>query len=296
LASDSWQCSGHGDMERARCKQRIAHPRIRHHPISRGRRETIPNFHLHGHHRGDHRPYQQQHLHLQDRREELERHRPAIRRDGTDRYRCSHFPSIPLRRSRQRIRHREVDAPTSDIDSAITSYIVTPYLGGVAQTPQLFNSSATTETVNGLSNGSVYTFQDRGQERQRHEHPVPSNWCNRDRDPRRTNRSQRHRGHGLRDGLLDEVVNRQRLRDHRLHRHLVRRWCGKQLRVQRIGDERGRHRTDKRNGLHVQGRSPERPRYRPELRPIQRRHAHLNEPANPRAAWRDVSGIAHRPR
>ena len=48
--------------------------------------------------------------------------------------------------------------PTSNGGSTITSYIVTPYIGGIAQTAQSFNSSATTGVVTGLTNGTSYTF------------------------------------------------------------------------------------------------------------------------------------------
>jgi hypothetical protein len=48
-------------------------------------------------------------------------------------------------------------APASDGGSAITGYIVTPYLGGVAQTPTTFSSTATTESVTVLIPG-LYTF------------------------------------------------------------------------------------------------------------------------------------------
>jgi HD domain/Fibronectin type III domain len=49
-------------------------------------------------------------------------------------------------------------APASDGGSAITGYVVTPYLAGVAQTPVTFPSAATSETVTGLTNGTAYTF------------------------------------------------------------------------------------------------------------------------------------------
>ena len=42
--------------------------------------------------------------------------------------------------------------------SAITGYVVTPYMGSVAQPAQTFNSTATTQTVTGLTNGTTYTF------------------------------------------------------------------------------------------------------------------------------------------
>ena len=41
----------------------------------------------------------------------------------------------------------------------ITGYTVTPFVGGVAQTPRVFNSAATTETVTGLTNGTTVTFK-----------------------------------------------------------------------------------------------------------------------------------------
>jgi predicted RNase H-like nuclease len=49
-------------------------------------------------------------------------------------------------------------APASDGGSAVTGYIVTPYLGGVAQTPTTFMSAATAQIVTGLTNGTAYTF------------------------------------------------------------------------------------------------------------------------------------------
>jgi hypothetical protein len=40
----------------------------------------------------------------------------------------------------------------------ITAYVVTPWIGFARQTPTVFNSAATTETVTGLTNGVTYTF------------------------------------------------------------------------------------------------------------------------------------------
>ena len=42
--------------------------------------------------------------------------------------------------------------------SPIISYTVTPYVGAVAQTPDTFVSTATTQTVTGLTDGTAYTF------------------------------------------------------------------------------------------------------------------------------------------
>jgi hypothetical protein len=49
-------------------------------------------------------------------------------------------------------------APASDGGSAVTGYVVTPSIGGVAQTPTTFSSAATTQTLTGLTNGMAYTF------------------------------------------------------------------------------------------------------------------------------------------
>jgi len=49
-------------------------------------------------------------------------------------------------------------APSSDGGSSITGYVVTPFIGSVAQTPQTFASTAVMQVVSGLTNGSTYTF------------------------------------------------------------------------------------------------------------------------------------------
>jgi hypothetical protein len=51
-------------------------------------------------------------------------------------------------------------APSNNGGSAITSYTVTPYIGSTAQTPVTVSGSppATSVTVNGLTNGTSYTF------------------------------------------------------------------------------------------------------------------------------------------
>ncbi len=49
-------------------------------------------------------------------------------------------------------------APADDGGDPVTGYTVTPYIGGSAQTPSVFASSATTQTISGLTNGTAYTF------------------------------------------------------------------------------------------------------------------------------------------
>jgi uncharacterized repeat protein (TIGR01451 family) len=50
-------------------------------------------------------------------------------------------------------------APASNGGSPITGYVVTPYINGVAQPSQTFNSTATTQLVSGLTPGTSYTFK-----------------------------------------------------------------------------------------------------------------------------------------
>ena len=46
----------------------------------------------------------------------------------------------------------------ADGGSAIIGYVVTPSIGGVTQTPIVFNSTAVSETISGLTSGKSYTF------------------------------------------------------------------------------------------------------------------------------------------
>ena len=49
--------------------------------------------------------------------------------------------------------------PASNGGAAISGYVVTPFVGAVAQGSRTFNSTATTQTVGGLTNGTAYTFK-----------------------------------------------------------------------------------------------------------------------------------------
>ncbi|MCA1684192.1 MAG: fibronectin type III domain-containing protein, partial [Actinobacteria bacterium] len=49
--------------------------------------------------------------------------------------------------------------PASNGGSPISGYVVTPYVGTTARTAQTFPSTATTQTVTGLANGTAYGFK-----------------------------------------------------------------------------------------------------------------------------------------
>ena len=50
-------------------------------------------------------------------------------------------------------------APASNGGTPITGYRITPSIGATAQPAQTFNSTATTQTITGLTNGTTYTFK-----------------------------------------------------------------------------------------------------------------------------------------
>jgi titin len=50
-------------------------------------------------------------------------------------------------------------APASNGGSAITAYVITPYISGVAQAAHTFSATTTTETLTGLTNATSYTFK-----------------------------------------------------------------------------------------------------------------------------------------
>ena len=72
--------------------------------------------------------------------------------------------------------------------SAITGYCVTPFIGGVAQTPWVFASTVTPPAITGLTNGTSYTFRCRDQHR-RHRPDSASSAAVTPRVPSTTSRS-----------------------------------------------------------------------------------------------------------
>jgi hypothetical protein len=50
-------------------------------------------------------------------------------------------------------------APATNNGAGITAYVVTPFIGGVAQSPRTFLSTATTQTISGLAHGATFVFR-----------------------------------------------------------------------------------------------------------------------------------------
>jgi len=51
------------------------------------------------------------------------------------------------------------NTPANDGGSPITAYMITPYVGNTPQTPQIFDTPSTADTIVGLTNGTLYTFK-----------------------------------------------------------------------------------------------------------------------------------------
>ena len=50
-------------------------------------------------------------------------------------------------------------APAANNGAAIIGYVVTPFVGGVAQAKRTFLSTATTQTITGLTSGTAFAFR-----------------------------------------------------------------------------------------------------------------------------------------
>ena len=152
-------------------------------------------------------------------------------------------------------------APASNNGSAITAYLVTPYVANVAQKPRVFKPTATSGTVTGLANAKTYTFKvaaknARGTSTQS---SATSVTVGADRaDPR--DRSQERR---LGDDAMECAVDRQRLVDHRLQDPRVSRGRVPARRPFRLDcHQRDGRRLEERRRVRVQDRGSERTRVR----------------------------------
>ncbi len=159
-------------------------------------------------------------------------------------------------------------APSATGTSAISGYRVTPYIGATAQTPVVFNSTATTQTITGLTNGTAYTFKVKatnaaGTAGLRRDSTQASSAIT----PRTVPGApyQRHRHPGQHHGRphLDRTGFERRVRHHRLHGHALHR-CHRPdpRRLQLHRHHPDHHRPHQRHRLHVQGQGHQRRRHR----------------------------------
>ncbi len=168
-------------------------------------------------------------------------------------------------------------APASDGGSAIVGYRITPYIGGVPQTPINTGSTATTRTVTGLTNGTTYTFNRCCHQRLGHGCRVnfldtghADAGCGARSARRCHGRVARQRGSADLDGAgLGRRQRHHRLPDHAVHR--VDRADACQYRVD--GDRVHGHRPDQRYGVHLHGCGDECDRHRGSLHRVGSGHA-----------------------
>ena len=73
--------------------------------------------------------------------------------------RCPVHRRSASRTARQRTATVTWTAPASTGGSPLTGYVVTPFIAGVAQTPVTFTTTATSQMITGLTNGTTYTFK-----------------------------------------------------------------------------------------------------------------------------------------
>jgi hypothetical protein len=165
-------------------------------------------------------------------------------------------------------------APSNDGGNPISGYTVTPYIGAVAQTPSVFASVATTETINGPDQRHRLHLH-----RQRHqlggqqppEHPFGG------RHPghraHRPDGAQRSVGERLGHLVVECAVQRRREPDQRLHRHPLHRCRGPDPERVRLGGHRREHHgPDQRHRLHLHRQRHQRGGQQPPEHPFGGRH------------------------
>ncbi len=152
------QCHGRRQLERSFQRGKPDHL-LHDHGLCRRRGTDPRGFLICGHFRDDERPRERHELHLLGESDERHRNRAGLRAvepghaagpSHSAERRLGHSPGHGCR--------RQLDRPRLERGSPITSYTITAYAAGVAQTPVTFSSAATTETMSGLVNGTSYTF------------------------------------------------------------------------------------------------------------------------------------------
>ena len=152
---------GHGHLDGSGQQRRLGHHRLRGHPLHRRRGPGHPELRLDGHHRDGRSVW--------PTTPPTPSPWPPVNGMGTGSNSAqSNSVTTPTTPGAPTIGDRHIGnasvslswtAPANNGGNAITGYVVTPYIAGVAQATQTFNSTATTETVTGLTNGTAYTFK-----------------------------------------------------------------------------------------------------------------------------------------
>ncbi len=179
--------------------------------------------------------------------------------------------------------------PAQDGGDPVTAYSVTPYIGFTAQPVTTFTSSATTETVTGLTDGTAYTFTvtastDGGDRTGLEPTSAPLTPATLPSAPLAVNGVAGDGAGGL---VVDPAGPRRRRPGHRLQRHplhRVHRPARDHLHL--VGDHRDGHRADRRHRLHLhrdgQHRRGDRTGLERLVRPSPR-------PRCPRPPWRSTA-------
>ena len=165
-------------------------------------------------------------------------------------------------------------APASNGGSAITGYVVTPYIAGVAQAIQNFSSTATTETLIGLANNTSYTFAVAAVNGMgTGSNSAQSNSVTTPTTPGAPTIGTGTSGNASVSPQLDGSGQQRWQRHHRLRGHpLHRRHRPGHPDLQHHGHDRQCHRADQRHRLHLQGGGHQRGRHRDAVGGVHRRH------------------------
>ena len=168
-------------------------------------------------------------------------------------------------------------APAGNGSANISGYIVTPYIGGVAQPARAFNANAT-QVVTGLTNKQTYRFTVVASNAAGNSPPSAMTFPVTVGTPTAPVSVVSGPGEWPGDRVVDRAGVQQRTSSHGLRDHPVR-WNARTTcdhrRCQHIEDDHG---VDEHEDVHVPGCREERQRCRATVDAIERRHADVTDP------------------
>ena len=142
-----------------RVEQRIAYQPLHHHAVHRRRRRTRSLLHLARNRRNRHGSTNGKRYTFTISAVNGRGYGPKSGATGAVTVGAPLAPNAVHATAEQRSAIVQWKSPDSDNGATITGYVVTPYDNGVAQAPQTFHRTATTETVTGLTTFEHYTFE-----------------------------------------------------------------------------------------------------------------------------------------